>query len=974
MTTVRCLSNKELLLLLHSLKGHPKMFGNATIISGLTYPLICWEKLFDPPNRSLDEDVEKKRWDKDFEIYIRTQSKGYPGGLTPEAQQRIHDSFWKKSLLDDKPPSLIQALKRIAGLFVYRRGPEVFFLSAKVQQRRYQPDPGFDLLEEPEKHWFRLTRHLPATLVLASSWLDEGKTLESLPRNKLYVHFPQLDEVVDETGKVVGDYHMHIGLSAAFDAFCWWRQEPEESLDALSKDKVDKYWEPIGYRGRQANVVWVRWLSETLTWLCYGLFLASKQDKDFENHVVVAQASKFWQSWYPAIFPRTAPEQGSDELFAKIQEIKAHLQECNDLFNCFSKDDLPDRMGDDQLFLLLNFADGLEAQENPSIVECAFLFWFDKLIRIRLLLYALVVQQPGIWGLSGFMEWVDRYDIAEKERVSIGERLKAVAFPDWMRYVEFRVPFPKYGKSSSLDSFTPLADNISIIGSRKETKKKIYKHLISFGDYCGWGKKKKCVLEKGRYVWKKEHAKEDKKRRKINLAFSMALVKEELKSKKLEQGVVHYAKLINRYRAQVSGFLQLLNKESDLLYLVRGLDCFAKEKVNPNWLAALVYQQMNQQIDQSSANKIYAFADEKRPPMRHTFHAGEDFDWIMQGLRVIYEAVNQSHGFLQKGERIGHGVALGLDPIRWCQESPVVPLRLGDALDDLVWAWGVLQKKSAPHAFNYLEQNDASFQKQLPKQDSRPATIIRQLERLIYHLLRILNYNAKGREFKHYTHGILSIRPLWQAYKNRYDFKRLTDGCNQKGLIGDLQSDNWFSRERVQAFFKEKAVQPEWAIYQEYLTDKDFYEACQEPFNINFSALPFDGAIVTAWLQRIVREEIIQAGIAVECCPTSNLSITPVGDDYDNHPIFRLVPLDSNQDEEVPAFVNSDDPIIFASDVIGEYRMLYHAARRKGYTRVQVKRWLAKIIRYGYSYRFHPSKEERARKKIRKLYHRWKEH
>jgi hypothetical protein len=69
---------------------------------------------------------------------------------------------------------------------------------------------------------------------------------------------------------------------------------------------------------------------------------------------------------------------------------------------------------------------------------------------------------------------------------------------------------------------------------------------------------------------------------------------------------------------------------------------------------------------------------------RVTCHAGEDFVHILTGLRHVDEAVE--YYALQRGDRIGHGLSVGVDPVKWMQRlGRRCVLFQGEWLDDLVW-------------------------------------------------------------------------------------------------------------------------------------------------------------------------------------------------------------------------------------------------------------------------------------------------
>lgn len=69
--------------------------------------------------------------------------------------------------------------------------------------------------------------------------------------------------------------------------------------------------------------------------------------------------------------------------------------------------------------------------------------------------------------------------------------------------------------------------------------------------------------------------------------------------------------------------------------------------------------------------------------IRRTIHAGEDFRDLLTGLRYIDESVALLD--LRPGERIGHGLALALDPARWYQQNRRSLPKLRDHILDLLW-------------------------------------------------------------------------------------------------------------------------------------------------------------------------------------------------------------------------------------------------------------------------------------------------
>jgi len=77
--------------------------------------------------------------------------------------------------------------------------------------------------------------------------------------------------------------------------------------------------------------------------------------------------------------------------------------------------------------------------------------------------------------------------------------------------------------------------------------------------------------------------------------------------------------------------------------------------------------------------------------IRWTYHAGEDYLDLTDGLRAIDEAVNFCS--LPPGSRIGHGMALGIDAEQYYRmRNSRVVLPKQDLLDNLAWTLGFCEE------------------------------------------------------------------------------------------------------------------------------------------------------------------------------------------------------------------------------------------------------------------------------------------
>jgi hypothetical protein len=99
-------------------------------------------------------------------------------------------------------------------------------------------------------------------------------------------------------------------------------------------------------------------------------------------------------------------------------------------------------------------------------------------------------------------------------------------------------------------------------------------------------------------------------------------------------------------------------RPTHLRYL-RGIDICGVEGDQPLWASVQILRTLR-----GSSHRIAG----RRPqrdlqPLRLTIHCGEDFEWLTSGLRAVAEPFLWE--LIERGDRIGHGIAITHDPIRW---------------------------------------------------------------------------------------------------------------------------------------------------------------------------------------------------------------------------------------------------------------------------------------------------------------------
>ena len=100
---------------------------------------------------------------------------------------------------------------------------------------------------------------------------------------------------------------------------------------------------------------------------------------------------------------------------------------------------------------------------------------------------------------------------------------------------------------------------------------------------------------------------------------------------------------------------------------------------------------------------------EQNADLHFTYHAGEDFFHILDGLRTIFEIVQ----FLEYGanDRIGHASAAGVAPSLWVDNlGGTVPMPQGMYLDDLIFACHLIESRQIASLTGVVDKVKAKIQ------------------------------------------------------------------------------------------------------------------------------------------------------------------------------------------------------------------------------------------------------------------------
>lgn len=293
------------------------------------------------------------------------------------------------------------------------------------------------------------------------------------------------------------------------------------------------------------------------------------------------------------------------------------------------------------------------------------------------------------------------------------------------------------------------------------------------------------------------------------------------------------------------------------------------------------------------------FEGKKRGGLHRTYHAGEDFLDIIDGLR----AVDEAYMFLEldRGDRIGHGTVLGIEADLYYQRKRyVVVMEKQRLLDNLVWMlhraleWGI--------------EMESSFK------DGVRSKITELLQDI---------YEDPGNIWCYYNSWKLrGDEPKWYepegfCYENEKEME-----CHTH--MADFYE--YYRIGRRKEVREARRIKKSCQLYYRYHFDMDV--RYRGNFTINFEVGKEYIRVVTE-LQKCMRSKLAKSGIVIECNPTSNFLIGPI-EQYSEHPIWTMSAgnlFSDNHDICMDVTINTDDIGVFATSLENEYAVML----RSGY-------------------------------------------
>jgi adenosine deaminase len=348
-----------------------------------------------------------------------------------------------------------------------------------------------------------------------------------------------------------------------------------------------------------------------------------------------------------------------------------------------------------------------------------------------------------------------------------------------------------------------------------------------------------------------------------------------------------YKKKVNNYYNEMLALVELREDIKGLSNYLVGIDAAGEELVTEPWIFSKIFRHAR---DSKSQNLFYKEHDYRNIlNLGLTYHVGEDFRHLLSGLRWIDEVIEYFQ--YRAGDRLGHAVALGINVERWVGENPVITLPRMEHLENLLWIWDLCVRGRCPIHID------------IPFLEHEIMTVARHI----------------------YTHtNGITIHDLLYNYKNKF-FK--FDKEKSPYLI-NLKDITYWSRD----------------ILSDSMFNEVIHKNMLEPIQIR---LGNKETTLIRDIQHLLINELSNRGIIVETNPSSNTAIASLGSVFE-HYIQQLNQMNTiSEKKAIQVTINTDDPVIFNTNINNEFAYIFFALQEKGYSREEILNWIDKIREIG---------------------------
>lgn len=550
--------------------------------------------------------------------------------------------------------------------------------------------------------------------------------------------------------------------------------------------------------------------------------------------------------------------------------ITADVLECEDINNCCRS-----LVGERAFLYKALYCIYSGRLENPMQRKC-FMDMFYLYILIKMQFRSELIQINQRYGFKNFAKYQDRKDIIfesfseymlEAKFLSVCESMKN----GYVQSLEMRIS-PKSDAYKQKQKIWEIDASLYFLESRNSAKLTCQSNLL----------KDKGLKEKHFYVIHYPKLPKPYKPKDIDKERSTARARN--------------FQMRRTTKTQAMELAYAMEKYDWLCTRIRGIDaCTFEIGCRPEVFATefrfLRHLSLIKQRD------VFISGKPMQPKLSVTYHVGEDFMDIIDGLRAIDEAIVFLE--LESGERLGHAMALGVNAHDYYRlKHNRIVLTKQDYLDNIVWALNKTQALGIK-LDSILKQN-----------------LENESERLIFEVYGagftmsdyFNSWHLRGDDPELYRFGEFNQENY--NHKKAYIFNSVVRQYNTQRIMHPYRM-NMLERFRNNS----KAVE----LYSRYHFDHQVKSKGEKTEEIKIVDSYME---MVDSLQEKMMKEISQLKLGIETNPSSNVLIGPF-DRYENHPIFRFYPVVPSTNQIVQyVSVNTDDQGVFDTSLAMEYSLL----------------------------------------------------
>lgn len=403
-----------------------------------------------------------------------------------------------------------------------------------------------------------------------------------------------------------------------------------------------------------------------------------------------------------------------------------------------------------------------------------------------------------------------------------------------------------------------------------------------------------------------------------------------------------HANLREEVHRKTIAILELREKYADIAERVLGIDAAAQEIGCRPEVFAQAFRTLHEDTSFNYTEEGY----KEIPQLRMTYHVGEDFLDVVDGLRAIDEAVLFLN--MDCGDRIGHALALVIDVKKWYKsKNYIISLTKQDYLDNIVWLYHAIIRYDIPRQDNFKDWLETEYRRYFEEIYTRymDNDYIESIQKRMGKMGHKGNMNFDIHDY-YDSWKIRGDNP--ELYEKGYYYNDHSDRSQYKlHGINRMFPEEFSVRERNEVVI----------LYHFYHYNADVRRA---------GGIKIDKRIEPTYIeavkqvQRKMQWEIAQRGIGIETNPSSNFMIGTFSR-YDEHPITQFynegLTFDQeklNNSSQIWTSINTDDQGVFDIKLENEYALIARALERKidengnpVYSKTMIYNWLDKIRKMG---------------------------